>query len=94
MRTVYKYQIEREDITNTEIPKDAVIIHAAMQGGELCIWAIVDPKASLASRKFIAIGTGQILPDHQLTHITTVHDRPYVWHVFEIIKEEEQEPKL
>ena len=84
-RRVYKYRLERcGGPQNPELPNGAEIVHIAMQGDSICIWALVDVREDVGNRKFIIYGTG-----HPITtagkHIGTVLDGRFVWHVFEAL---------
>ena len=88
MKKIYKYIIPISDEQTVKIPYDAKILSAQMQNGQLCLWAIVDPKSDVQGGKVISIhGTGHELRESpgQLKFISTVQDGPLVWHVFERI---------
>jgi hypothetical protein len=82
---VYKYPLEVQDgAQNPNIPHGAEILHVAMQGQQICIWALVDTRQQASNRLFVVYGTG-----HPITtvgsYIGTAHDRQFVWHVFEAL---------
>lgn len=84
MKTIYKYPIQLVDMQFVEMPANAEIISTAMQGGVLCLWAMVDSSHNVNDSKAIAVvGTGNPFPDDVKKFIGTVFDRNFVWHVFE-----------
>lgn len=83
MDTIWKFQLLRTDRPSVFMPDNAQILHAEMQGGEICIWALVDPEARRVQRTFAIVGTGNPFHDSGAwEHVGTVFDGPFVWHVF------------
>ena len=85
--TIWKFPIEWGD-TVVKMPKGAAIIHAAMQGTEPCIWAVVAPDAEPEDRVIVLYETGHdMLPQGQHVHIGSflVDEDKLVFHVFEIV---------
>lgn len=83
-RTIWKFQLDISSWQDIDMPEGAEPISAAMQDGVLCVWAKVNPDAPRVSKVFAIIATGATLPPNG-NFIATVHDHPYVWHVFEIV---------
>lgn len=86
MRKIFKYQLKIKDEQAILMPKDAVIISAQFQSGALYLWAIVFPGNEKELRVFEIYGTGFDLPTTGMaarTHIATVQDGSFVWHIFE-----------
>lgn len=84
-RRVYKYHLKFKDgVQDPGLPYNAEIAHLAMQGGSICMWAVVDIRENAGDRRFIVYGTG-----HPITtvgkHVGTVLDGQFVWHVFEAL---------
>lgn len=98
MKMIFKYQIRdvhHNSIQEIEMPKGAKIISSQMQNGELCLWAIVNPKHSIKKRTFHIFGTGFEMVDYDkklYEHVATVqqpmplHSLNLVWHVFEVFE--------
>lgn len=85
--TIWKFVIGKaNDVVNVGMPKDAKILSVAMQAGQLCLWALVEPRAELTMRAIRVIGTGWDLADDikKAAFIGTVLDGAFVWHVFEV----------
>jgi hypothetical protein len=82
--TIYKFPLKVVDKQTVMLPHKARVLGAAVQGGVLCIWALLDPKEKAAPRPIFIHGTG-----HEVDHwqskrfIGTVLMAPFVWHVFE-----------
>lgn len=88
MKVIYKYTLRPELVL--DIPKGAEILSVHDQGCEICLWALVDPKAEKEQRKFVSFGTGYDIPDipgATLKFIGTTHlySDSLVFHVFELI---------
>lgn len=85
--SVYKYALHATDDQWVLMPKGAVLLHVAEQGGgQLYVWAHVDPAAPLVPRRIITIDTGHPAPDiGQFDHVGTVllHGGRIVLHVFD-----------
>jgi hypothetical protein len=79
--TVWKYQIQRLPGQVIDMPGNAEPIHVAIQGGELTLWARVDPNEPVRARVVAVTGTGGNAPSEWL-HVGTVFDGDFVWHVW------------
>ncbi len=77
---VYKFPLGRGPV---QMPKGARILHVAQQAGESCAWAIVDDTAPMVPRRLVTYGTGWTMPAEPGKYLGTVHDGPYVWHIFD-----------
>ena len=82
---IYKYELSL-GLTSLRFPLDAEVLSAQMQDGKLCIW-VKQPEPVIATRvlqqrTFLVVGTGRSLKGI-FTHIDTVQDGSFVWHVFE-----------
>lgn len=76
--------------TTFELPSGAKIVSIGYQthGGQpaLFLWAEVDTNKPPEKRRFLLIGTGQeLLQEKRYRHVSTLHDGPFVWHVFEVL---------
>lgn len=84
---VFKYIVEWGDVVHVDMPEDAQILTAQLQGSsrELVIWALVNPGAPLQSRTFRIAGTGHPVTE-AVAYISTVQlfDGSVVFHVFEV----------
>jgi hypothetical protein len=80
---IYKYPLAVTDCQQIEMPVGAKVLHADMQNGRLCLWAMVDVAAPMGQRVFFVIGTGHDFGGLSADqHIATVQDGALVWHVF------------
>lgn len=82
METVYKYPLEITDEQELEIPAGAKILSVQFQGGQLCLWAEVNPKHEMVRLIIDIEGTGHPLHPKR-KYIGTVQQGPFVWHVYE-----------
>jgi hypothetical protein len=87
MNTIYKYTLAVKDYQAIPVQQGAQIISAALQGTNICIWAIVDNEAQLEHRVIEIVGTGhpmsRLVKERRL--INTVIAGAFVWHVFEVL---------
>ncbi|MDP3766877.1 MAG: hypothetical protein Q8S13_02575 [Dehalococcoidia bacterium] len=85
-RTVYKYEIPMTgDYVEIKLPRGAEILHVAAQHETPYLWALVDPKAPLVSRRLRFAGTGHTIAPDVGRHLGSffVHDGALVFHIFE-----------
>jgi hypothetical protein len=64
MRKIFKYKLETKGIQEIEMPQGAEILCIQNQFETPCIWAIVEPNATVTKRTFVIIGTGQSATEH------------------------------
>lgn len=87
MRTIYKYPLELGASTITfEVPQGGKVLCVQTQNNMPCVWIdLPDTRAELKYRCFAVFGTGQPMPNINMTYIGTVqtHDGRFVWHVYE-----------
>lgn len=87
--TIYKFKIEAPDlsgISRVTMPINARVISAGVQGDDIMVWAMVNPKeADKNERRFQVVGTGRPLAKRMMQFIDTVFMGSLVFHVFEVI---------
>jgi hypothetical protein len=84
---IWKYLLGPESAHTLSMPAGAEVIHADIQRGEFCLWAIIpDQSAEKENRYFLIAPTGGPGDSRVIkkNHITTFLDGMYVWHVFEV----------
>jgi len=83
--TIWKYRLSFHDTQSVKMPESAEILSAQMQGESFYLWALVDPRAPVQSRKIEMVGTGNPMPEGERRYISTVQEPKYsnVWHIFE-----------
>lgn len=84
MKTIYKYKLDIRDRQLIEMPDGAEFLRVEMQGNDLCLWALVDPKEDLYHHEIGICGTGHPCPYEVSNYIGTVFDNEFVWHVFDM----------
>lgn len=88
-RTIYKYRVCKaggllnSNLFRVDMVSDAVIIHADIQNGDICIWADCQVPNPDTIRMFRVVGTGWPLTE-EAEHIWTFQQPPFVWHLFEV----------
>lgn len=84
---VYKYGPLPPDRSFQSLHHGAQVLHAALQRGEMFLWALVDPSQTRKEdRAFLFTGTGHAFEASDgYDHISTVltEDQRFVFHVFE-----------
>ena len=82
MRVIYKYPLVESFI---KMKKGAQILHADIQHGRVCLWALVDPNAKDVLREIGVLQTESRVDDavEGHNHIGTILDGSFVWHVFD-----------
>lgn len=92
LRRVYKYLITNpDDVVQIKMPESAAILSVQMQRGDMCVWALVDPKTRTMSRYFRLAGTGHDIDwVDGMVHRGTfqMHGGELVFHLFEYTKGE------
>lgn len=87
MKIIWKFPLVNGDSQQIEMPQGAEILSVQQQGHQACLWAIVDDNAVLETRTIEVHGTGNPMPPIPRKYIGTFQQPPFVWHVFEIVKE-------
>ncbi len=84
MKTVYKYPFLLEDRQLIGLPKGAKPLTVQLQGGQLCLWVLVDDKVTDVDPFYFAVcGTGHPIPTlADIQYLATVQTGPLVWHIF------------
>lgn len=88
MKAVYKYDVLVEQVFLLIMPKGAVILSCQTQFNAPKLWAIVDTETEMEQRYFRIYGTGQAIPDEELTRLSFIstfqlYEGNYVYHLFE-----------
>lgn len=83
---IWKYELKAMDNVVLML-RGARVLTAQMQGGNPCLWAVVDTSLrpdDTDVRRFVVQPTGAAIPDDlTFTYIATVQEGPFVWHVCE-----------
>lgn len=86
MKVVYKYPLDPGETTTLTLPKWAKVVDVAMQGSSITLWVQHQQPFEgqpTETRVFQVFGTGHQIPDFA-GHVGTVHDGPFVWHVYQV----------
>ena len=84
MKTIWKFELKPGQC-RMMLPEGAEPLSAGLDpGGDgICLWALVDPRASLCEARVIVAGTGlRFAPGENPRFLGTVVAGQYVWHVF------------
>lgn len=86
--TIWKFGLGMACTTyDIDMPEGAAVVHAAQQAGQFTVWALVDSEKPRTRRTFAIYGTGwDITSPPNLRYIATLHEDPFVWHVFEVLR--------
>lgn len=85
-QSILKYQLAIIGSTqNLLMRENGAIISVQSQRGVPTLWEIGETSGLLKDRKFIVVGTGQIIT-RDAKHVGTVltDDGAYVWHILEV----------
>lgn len=82
--TIWKFKLEIEDEQTVMMPMQAKVLSVAEQGGDLCLWAMVDPINRVEPRRVRIVGTGHEMFWSEGKFVGTVltEGGRLVWHVF------------
>lgn len=92
MRTIHKYPLDISGGTcRVRAPHNAKFLHVGLDPNcEPCIWAEVEISKSdvvvipgYTDHRFYIIGTGHPIPPGIEKYIGTIHQGPFIWHVYE-----------
>ena len=87
IRQIYKYPLMGWEDSEISIPmpEGSEILEAGFDPqGVLCIWVLVYPDDEQFLRTFRVYGTGFEVVG-EVIHLSTVTDREFVWHIFEVL---------
>lgn len=82
MMTIWKYHLALIDNQLIMMTEGARHLCAQVKNGEICVWALVDPKAATSVFQFAIVGTGNGMNVVDFQYLSTVQRAPFVWHVF------------
>lgn len=82
MRTIWKYEICFNGVTELSMPHFSKIVKFSHFGGGFYIWACLHPEQPPVDRVFRIFGTGHEIPDG-FTYLGSTFEGRYVWHLFE-----------
>lgn len=80
---VWKFRLSLTEEQTIELPGGATILSTQNQGGQICLWAIVNPEQEKVAKRIAIIGTGNPMPSGVQRFIGTVLMTHFVWHIFE-----------
>lgn len=86
MTTIYKYPL-KGSTTHLELPFGAQILTVQIQGDQLVLWAVINPReVRTVQRLIFAVYTGEEFDLPSQGYIgTAVSRNGIVWHVFEVL---------
>lgn len=89
MLTIHKYPIPAKGPFSLDLPKDAKILNAEVQGRQgPQMWVLADPEAPMKKRFFQVVGTDELIdiPVSRLEFVSTfqMNSGSLVFHLFEI----------
>jgi len=81
-KTIWKYKLDIVDEQFIEMHQYSKLLSVAMQGNELCLWAVVEPERDMGTVQIRIFGTGNPVYFGSLPFLGTVQEGRFVWHVF------------
>lgn len=93
MKTIWKFDLSIATEQAIDMPVGAEILDLQIQGpgGGLKVWALVDPDAEVAPRRFYIFGTGHYVEvEETAKYVGTVqvYGGSLVWHIFDAGEDE------
>ncbi len=85
-RTIWKFNIDIDDVQNVEMPKQAKLLSVQVQNGSVRLWAMVCPRNTLVNRIIQMAGTGHDLKGRDMgEYLGTfqISNGQLVFHVFD-----------
>lgn len=86
---IYKYTLPgQQGAFDLNMPEGALVLHVASVNDVVCLWARVKPDATIVTRTFAVVGTGEAmekasaLGSHVGTAVTL--NGQLTWHVFDL----------
>lgn len=87
MKRIFKYKLKVADKQTIMMPRHSQILSIQEQGGDITLWALVDPfyQKEPAEYHFAIIGTGHPIEEMEpFTHLATIQTSGgFVWHIFQ-----------
>ena len=80
---IWKYVLNRNGMTELEVPEGAEFATAGILNGEVCVWAVVDPTKPKTKRNINIVWTGHEA-DNVLKYVEMFIVGPIVYHVVEV----------
>jgi hypothetical protein len=77
------WAVPSSDVIEVELPTVRDILDCQLQGMYPTIWFVADPDAPLESVRFHIVGTGNPMPEADLSYVGTWQHEGFVWHIFE-----------
>lgn len=87
MRTIHKYPLVSSGVL--QMPTGAKILDIEYQDRIPHVWAEIDTDQPDEPRAFVVIPTGEPFPEGNLSFIKSIHNPPFVWHLYELLVPEE-----
>ncbi len=88
MKTIYKYEIELNNVITVKMPIGAEILTVQIQNEIPCIWAKVDTEEKVRNYNFAIFATGSPIgmEGYKLTYINTfqLNNGALIFHLFQI----------
>lgn len=91
-KRIWKYGLRLTDLQTIELPEGAKVLTVQVQENTLQLYVLFDLEdydfgdtIRTVERQFAVIGTGNVIPDYELSYINTVQTQAFVWHVFEVV---------
>ena len=86
-RTIWKFPLAVGDVSQIAMPEGAEILSVQTQQEQPCLWALVDPGATLEARSFRLAGTGHPIFEDNIRFIGTfqLSGGSFVGHLFELM---------
>jgi hypothetical protein len=93
MKTIWKYKLDLTDVQEVIMPKGAKVLSVQIKDGVPCLWALGETESDKEPRRFAIVGTGNRCWCSDWEYVGTFQDDPFVWHVFQAVKDTTEEAR-
>jgi hypothetical protein len=83
MKTIHKFPLDITDAQILSVPISPEPLHVGLDpAGDPCIWMLVDTAQEKYPFTVYMVGTGQPCPYSVKEYVGSIHQNPFIWHVF------------
>lgn len=82
MKTIHKYALDENVVTEVETHQGARWLTAQMQGDRMTIWAEVVTDYPKITKRIHVVGTGNVIPENARHYLGTLQRAQFVFHIY------------
>lgn len=81
MKRIWKYPLKLTPMQVIDVPTPCKVLSAQIQNGEICLW-IIHEGGDLVQLDIYIVGTGHVVSPEAESHLGTIQQDGFVWHIF------------